>query len=252
MIEAIKEEITKHGQFSFDYFRRFWGMSIDTIKVIIKIRRIPRAKVLAELLFWYRYMRELESWYYKLDDHLREKRLNLMGNIAVSLANIGSRYTYCLEIPKDYFRGMRILDVGCGPVPYSLELTDCEIWGIDPLIDMYKRLNLPMDKYSDRYTVVSAPAESMPFEDNFFDAIISVNAIDHVDDLPSVAGEITRVLRPGGIFIFWAELHSSRLVEPWHIDDEIVKAYFGHLTIKENNEIPASSSSQFKRYYLVK
>ena len=35
----------------------------------------------------------------------------------------------------------------------------------------------------------------MPFEDGFFDAVISVNAIDHVNDFAETAKEIKRVLK---------------------------------------------------------
>jgi SAM-dependent methyltransferase len=249
LIEAIKEEIRQRGQFSFTYCKRFCSLLIDTIIVTIRIRRIPSAKILGELVWWYRFIRQYRSWYYKLDHRLRVEEFNLIGNIAMAHAKLVPYYTILLNIPKDYFQGMRILDVGCGPLPHSLEFTDCEIYGIDPLIDMYKRLNFPIEKYSDRYNVVNAPAECMPFKDEFFDAIISINAIDHVDDLLRVAGEITRVLRPGGIFILCVESHRPRLLEPWFIDDEIVKTQFNHLTIRRIIDIPSSGC---KCYHLAK
>jgi len=143
-----------------------------------------------------------------------------------------------MHIPIDYFRGMRILDIGCGPLPFALAFTDCEIYGIDPLLDMYGRMDFPVDKYSHRLTYVSCPAENMPFQDDFFDAIISSNAIDHVDDLARAAQEISRVLRPGGIVRFGIEQHAPRVLEPWLINDETIIKHFGHLGIKKISESP--------------
>jgi ubiquinone/menaquinone biosynthesis C-methylase UbiE len=46
--------------------------------------------------------------------------------------------------------------------------------------------------------VISAPAESLPFADESFDAVVSTLVLCTVDSPPAAAGEIARVLRPGG------------------------------------------------------
>jgi SAM-dependent methyltransferase len=44
-------------------------------------------------------------------------------------------------------------------------------------------------------------AEHLPWADEAFDAVISVNSLYYWSDLPKALGEIKRVLRPGGILV---------------------------------------------------
>jgi len=46
--------------------------------------------------------------------------------------------------------------------------------------------------------VVISPDEQLPFEDESFDVIVSDMTFEHVENAPFVAGELMRVLRPGG------------------------------------------------------
>jgi 2-polyprenyl-6-hydroxyphenyl methylase/3-demethylubiquinone-9 3-methyltransferase len=54
--------------------------------------------------------------------------------------------------------------------------------------------------------------ESLPFEDRAFGAVFCCDVLEHVRDLPKVISEISRVLKPGGIFYYntlnrtWASL----------------------------------------------
>ncbi len=44
--------------------------------------------------------------------------------------------------------------------------------------------------------------EKLPFEDNKFDAIVTIHVMTHFQDINNFVSEIARVLKPGGIFIF--------------------------------------------------
>lgn len=44
-------------------------------------------------------------------------------------------------------------------------------------------------------------AARMAFDDNSFDLIVMVNTLHHLEDFKKTAGEISRVLTPGGIFL---------------------------------------------------
>jgi len=54
--------------------------------------------------------------------------------------------------------------------------------------------------------------ESLPFEDRAFGAVFCCDVLEHVRDLPKVISEISRVLKPGGVFYYntlnrtWASL----------------------------------------------
>lgn len=44
--------------------------------------------------------------------------------------------------------------------------------------------------------------EALPYKDAAFDAVVCVDVLEHVADLHRVLSEVTRVLRPGGLFLF--------------------------------------------------
>ncbi len=111
-------------------------------------------------------------------------------------------YPGALRVSADHFAGMRVCDLGCGPIPSALAFTDCQIFGVDRLVKGYKALGYPLDTYPKRMTYINGSAENIPVEDHFFDAVISVNALDHVDNFPAAASEICRVLRRAGGYDF--------------------------------------------------
>jgi 2-polyprenyl-6-hydroxyphenyl methylase/3-demethylubiquinone-9 3-methyltransferase len=44
--------------------------------------------------------------------------------------------------------------------------------------------------------------EHLPYADNSFDAVFCCDVLEHVQDLPEVISEISRVLKPNGIFFY--------------------------------------------------
>lgn len=220
---------------------KYWLAPIARSRVGLPLKRR------SALTFWRREIQVYTKWYQgKIAHHygvaaptdeMKVTGYNLKENAIRTWANADiDKYPYHLLIPEDYFHGKRILDVGCGPIPYALAFTDCEICGLDPLIDKYRELGFPLDKYSDRLTYVRTGAENMPFEDNFFDAVISVNAIDHVDDSPAAAKEVSRVLRPEGVLRIEVHYHQPEITEPWSLSDDIVTKHFDHLGIRKIHE----------------
>lgn len=49
---------------------------------------------------------------------------------------------------------------------------------------------------------VFAPNGPIPYPDGSFDVVISAHVLEHVDDPVAVFREVSRVLRPGGMFVF--------------------------------------------------
>ena len=90
----------------------------------------------------------------------------------------------------------RVLEVGCGTANHICALigaTGCEGWGVEPSEAM--RRHAPAHA---RLSVCDGSAESLPFEDTFFDLLFSVNVIHHVLDPGRHFEECLRVLTPGG------------------------------------------------------
>ena len=92
-----------------------------------------------------------------------------------------------------------VLDVGCGPHAGLIGFRNCQKYGVDYLIDEYRRIGYPLDKHDIRY--YNSSSEKLPFDNAFFDVVTCVNALDHVDSLNKTVKEISRVLKVGGKFI---------------------------------------------------
>lgn len=136
-----------------------------------------------------------------------------------------AKYLQDLSLSADAFKGMKVLDVGAGPIPSATCFEGCQLYALDPLGDIYRMLGFPRHIYPDVH-FINSPAESMPFEDNFFDAVISVNAIDHVDNFEQTAIEIQRVLKKGGKFAMHVHYHQETECEPIELNDERFLAAF--------------------------
>lgn len=150
------------------------------------------------------------------------------------------KYLRHLLVPRDAFAGKKVLDVGCGPLPYAAIFMNCDIFGLEPLLSAFKELGFPLGDptYSDKITYIEAPAENIPVDDNSFDVVISVNAIDHVEDFPAAAREICRVIKPDGILHIEVHYHKPTVTEPWMLNDETVTRCFRTLGIKKISERP--------------
>jgi SAM-dependent methyltransferase len=90
--------------------------------------------------------------------------------------------------------GQRILDTGCGVGMYvrAFRQFSEQVYGIDVDPDKIAEASRELPHLQ------VAPAESLPFEDGFFDVVLSHEVWEHVKDDRAAAREAVRVLRPGG------------------------------------------------------
>lgn len=135
------------------------------------------------------------------------------------------KYLHDLELGPEAFSGMRLLDIGAGPIPSALCFDNCDLYCLDPLYHRYLEIGFPIHCYGN-VKFVHAFSEDIPIENNFFDAVISVNAIDHVDDLYKTSQEIKRVLREDGKFAMHVHYHPPAKTEPLEINDEMFEDVF--------------------------
>jgi len=56
-------------------------------------------------------------------------------------------------------------------------------------------------QFADRLTYIWQDAAQLPFEDDTFDAVTCLEALEFMPDPPSVLPELVRVLRPGGVLL---------------------------------------------------
>lgn len=92
----------------------------------------------------------------------------------------------------------QIADVGCGTGILAAriqgDLRPDEVYGLDMSDGMLAQAR----QRSDRVRWMSSPAEQLPFEDGFLDAVVTTSAF-HFFDQPAALKEFHRVLTPGGI-----------------------------------------------------
>lgn len=94
----------------------------------------------------------------------------------------------------------RLLEIGYGSGVFMPELAQraSELYGIDPH-PMPREVEAALAGHGIKATLATAGAESLPYEDGFFDCAVSVSAIEYVDDIDQGCRELIRVLRPGGL-----------------------------------------------------
>ena len=103
--------------------------------------------------------------------------------------------------------GERILDIGCGPGFYVAELLeqvgpDGSVVGVDSSPDMLAVAAHRVEGH-DNAAFHEADATSLPVGDEDFDAVLSVQVMEYVEDLERALAEILRALRPGGRVVLW-------------------------------------------------
>jgi SAM-dependent methyltransferase len=110
--------------------------------------------------------------------------------------------------------GAEILEVGAGPDnPTSRFLASLgKVDGVDPDRDVLSNSSLR------RREVISG--EPFPFDDASYDVCVSNYVVEHVKDARAHLGEVRRVLRPGGHYLF-------RTPNRWHYV-ALVSSLTGH------------------------
>lgn len=93
---------------------------------------------------------------------------------------------------------MRVLEIGCGPIPAIGVGAWRERVACDPLIDRYETEGLWTDP-SGRVERVRGSGEALPFARGRFDAVVCENCLDHTRDPDRVIREIARVLPRSGL-----------------------------------------------------
>lgn len=126
----------------------------------------------------------------------------------------------------------RFLDVACGsggPTLHLASLADCEAVGVELYEEAVAtgRRAAADASLEERVTFVCADAgRRLPFESGSFDAVLCVDAINHLSDRRAVLTDWARLLRPGGRLLFTDPLV---LTGPLSSDEIAIRASIGFL-----------------------
>jgi SAM-dependent methyltransferase len=127
--------------------------------------------------------------------------------------------------------GRAILEVGCGSAPCARWLADhgARVAAFDLSAGMLRYAAAANEATGTAVPLVRADAERIPFATASFDAACSAfGAVPFVRDLDRLLGEVARVVRPGGQWVF-AVTHPMRWIFP---DDptenglRVIQSYF--------------------------
>jgi len=100
----------------------------------------------------------------------------------------------------DLHAGERVLDVACGSGTAALAAARryCEVTGIDYVPALIDRAELRASADGLEAKFLVEDAQSLPFPDASFDAVLSVYGVQFAPDQERAASEVLRVCRPGG------------------------------------------------------
>ena len=102
------------------------------------------------------------------------------------------------------WRGKAVLDLGCagGFMAEALAARGTQVTGIDPAAGAIAAARAHAAQGGLDITYDVGVGEALPYADTRFDAVVCVDVLEHVADLPRVLAEVARTLRPGGLFLF--------------------------------------------------
>ncbi len=145
--------------------------------------------------------------------------------------------------------GERILDVGCGPGFYVAELLEQvgpegALVGADPSASMLAVAGRRCAAHAN-VELREGPATALPVDDASFDAALSVQVLEYVEDTERALAEIRRALRPGGRVVLW-DVDWGTL--SWHSADpermaRALKAWDAHLA---HPSLPRTLTAQLR------
>jgi SAM-dependent methyltransferase len=102
----------------------------------------------------------------------------------------------------------RVLDVACGSGHTTLRIasrTGCSVHGVDiheNAIDEARGAAQERGFASRATFQLHDASKPLPFDDATFDALICIDAINHLPNRPVILGEWARVLKPEGVLVF--------------------------------------------------
>jgi 2-polyprenyl-6-hydroxyphenyl methylase/3-demethylubiquinone-9 3-methyltransferase len=97
-----------------------------------------------------------------------------------------------------------VLDIGCGGgfLTEAFARDGFDVTGIDPAANSVKAARAHAEQNHLPIRYCEGRGESLPFADGSFAIVTCCDVLEHVDDVAQVIREVSRMLRPGGVFLF--------------------------------------------------
>lgn len=102
----------------------------------------------------------------------------------------------------------KILDIGCSNGKDAIQFLDdnnkFELYGVDILENQIEQ---------DNFSFIKCNAEKIPFEDDYFDIVISIGALEYIEPMEKLSRVIKEINRAGKSYVI-AIPSVSTIVEP--------------------------------------
>lgn len=138
---------------------------------------------------------------------------------------------------------LKLLDVGSGDgvalYLLSKRLPDAELYGIDPALEALEVAR----KSISRANFTQGEAHELPFENDFFDIVISSDVIEHVESPAKMLEEIKRVAKDDATIVIGTPVkHSKYPFDPNHVEEffaedfrDMMEKYFRKVELHESH-----------------
>lgn len=109
---------------------------------------------------------------------------------------IGDLISKCIiEFSRNLSENISLIDIGCGKGDYTILLKgeNRTLYGLD--------IRNRLKEYRGEIKFILGNATSISFRDATFDAVVSLDVIEHIKDDKQFVSEFFRILKPGGQFL---------------------------------------------------
>jgi ubiquinone/menaquinone biosynthesis C-methylase UbiE len=154
-----------------------------------------------------------EELYEDIVNRLKEQDIDLNDVKRSDIAGADEFHVRGAAVSKELaesitLEGATVLDVGCGlggPCRMLADEYNCQATGID-LSNEYIRTAKELSKLvklDNKTSFIQGDATSLPFDDNTFDVVWTQHVQMNIPDKNKLYSEISRVLKPGGRFLYY-------------------------------------------------
>ncbi len=114
----------------------------------------------------------------------------------------------------DTFKGLRILDIGCGGglLCEPMARLGAEVVGVDPSETNIKVATLHAEQSGLSIDYRATTAEDLAAKGELFDIVLNMEVVEHVADVPLFLEECAKMVKPGGL-MFIATI--NRTMKAW-------------------------------------
>jgi ubiquinone/menaquinone biosynthesis C-methylase UbiE len=137
-----------------------------------------------------------------------ENLVSVIDDLPLWSAPFGLKLLETIELEPN----LNVLDIGSGMGFPIIELSQrlgntCNVFGIDPWKSAIERAKLKIKTWEiTNLQIIEGKAEQLPFENNYFDLIVSNNGTNNVDEEERVFEEISRIAKQGAQLVITMNL----------------------------------------------